>query len=264
MDLREIVKKLDIVDVISSYIDLERCGSNYRARCPFHPDNNPSLYVSPSKGIWKCFGCGVGGDAVKFVALYENLTYTEALLELAKKYKIPVKLERKKRDENLLNAIDLVAEYYHRKLKEHPKVIDYLKERGISERTIKKFRLGYSPSSEELLDFLRENQLLSLYEKTGNLLKIDEKHYKDLFAGRLIIPIRDQRGNTVGFGGRTLTDAGPKYINSPETEFFKKREILFGFYEGLGYIKERKRVILVEGYFDVMSMHHEGFQRRWR
>jgi DNA primase len=153
-----------------------------------------------------------------------------------------------------------VAEYYHRKLKEHPKVIDYLKERGISERTIRKFRLGYSPSSEELLDFLRENQLLSLYEKTGNLLKIDEKHCKDLFAGRLIIPIRDQRGNTVGFGGRTLTGTGPKYINSPETEFFKKREILFGFYEGLGYIKERKRAILVEGYFDVMSMHQEGFQ----
>jgi len=260
MDLREVVKKLDIVDVISSYIDLERSGNNYKARCPFHPDDTPSLYVSPSKGIWKCFGCGVGGDAVKFVALYENLTYTEALLELAKKYKLPVKLERKRKDENLLNAINLVAEYYHRKLKEHPKVVDYLKGRGISERTIKKFRLGYSPSSEELLDFLRENQLLSTYEKTGNLLKIDEKHYKDLFAGRLIIPIRDQRGNILGFGGRTLTGAGPKYINSPETEFFKKREILFGFYEGLDYIKERKRAILVEGYFDVMSMHQEGFQ----
>jgi DNA primase len=94
---REVVKKLDIVDVISSYIDLERSGNNYKARCPFHPDDTPSLYVSPSKGIWKCFGCGVGGDAVKFVALYENLTYTEALLELAKKYKLPVKLERKRK-----------------------------------------------------------------------------------------------------------------------------------------------------------------------
>jgi DNA primase len=151
------------------------------------------------------------------------LTYTEALLELAKKYKIPVKLERKKRDENLLSALDLVAEYYHRKLKEHPKVIDYLKERGISERTIKKFRLGYSPSSEELLDFLRENQLLSLYEKTGNLLKIDEKHYKDLFAGRLIIPIRDQRGNTVGFGGRTLTEHGSQIHKLPRDGVLQKK-----------------------------------------
>ncbi len=260
MDLREVVKKLDILDVISSYVDLERSGNNYRTRCPFHPDDTPSLYVSPSKGIWKCFGCGVGGDAVKFVALYENLSYTEALLELAKKYKLPVRLERKKKDENLLNTLNLVAEYYHRKLREHPKVVDYLKGREISERTIKKFKLGYSPSSEELLGFLRENQLLSTYEKTGNLIKIDERHYKDLFAGRLIIPIRDLKGNTLGFGGRTLSDMGPKYINSPETELFRKREILFGFHEGLGYIRDKKRAILVEGYFDVMSMHQEGFQ----
>jgi len=260
MELKEAIKRLDIVDVISSYIDLERVGNNYRARCPFHPDNTPSLYVSPSKGIWKCFGCGVGGDVVKFVALYENLSYTEALLELVKKHKLPVKIKFEKKDDAILSALNLVAEYYHRSLKENTQVVNYLKGRGIKDSTIKKFQLGYSPSSDQLLSFLKENQILEIYERTGNVLKIDNRHYKDLFVGRLIIPIRNHKGNVVGFGGRILGDGSPKYINSPETEVFKKREILFGLYEGLSYIKERKRVILVEGYFDVMSMHQEGFQ----
>lgn len=259
MELRELLKRLDIVDVISSYIDLQRTGNNYRARCPFHPDDTPSLYVSPSKGIWKCFGCGVGGDAVKFVALYENISYTEALLELAKKYKLPVKVKLKKKDDNVLIALRMVAEYYHNNLKESLQALEYLKNRGIQERTIKKFQLGYSPSSEQLVSFLREKQILEIYEKTGNITKIDEKHYKDLLAGRLIIPIRDIKGNVVGFGGRSLKENSPKYINSPETEFFKKRETLYGFYEGLSYIREKRRVIIVEGYFDVMSMHQEGF-----
>ncbi len=259
MELKEILKKLDIVDVISSYIDLQRSGNNYRARCPFHPDDTPSLFVSPSKGIWKCFGCGVGGDAIKFVALYENISYTEALLELAKKYKLPVKVQFKKKDDKVLSALSMVAEYYHRNLRENPQVLEYLKNRGIQERTIKKFQLGYSPSSEQLVSFLKGNQILEIYEKTGNITKIDEKHYKDLFAGRLIIPIRDIKGNVVGFGGRSLTESNPKYLNSPETEIFKKKEILYGFYEGLAYTKERKRIIIVEGYFDVMSMHQEGF-----
>ena len=253
------LRKLDIVDVISSYIDLQRSGNNYRARCPFHPDDTPSLFVSPSKGIWKCFGCGVGGDAIKFVALYENISYTEALLELAKKYKLPVKVQFKKKDDKVLSALSMVAEYYHRNLRENPQVLEYLKNRGIQERTIKKFQLGYSPSSEQLVSFLKGNQILEIYEKTGNITKIDEKHYKDLFAGRLIIPIRDIKGNVVGFGGRSLTQSNPKYLNSPETEIFKKKEILYGFYEGLAYTKERKRIIIVEGYFDVMSMHQEGF-----
>ncbi|WP_448587949.1 DNA primase [Thermocrinis sp.] len=260
MELRDIVKKLDIVDVISSYIDLQRAGNNFKAKCPFHPDDTPSLYVSPSKGIWKCFGCGVGGDVVKFVALYENISYTEALLELAKRYKLPVKIQLRKKDDRLLGALNMVADYYHRNLKDSVQVVDYLKKRGIEDRTIKKFKLGYSPSSEQTLSFLIENQILETYQKTGNILKIDEKHYKDLFVGRLIIPIRDAKGDVVGFGGRILGEGSPKYINSPETEIFKKREILFGFYEGLSYIKERGRAILVEGYFDVMSMHQEGFQ----
>ncbi|WP_448584682.1 DNA primase [Thermocrinis sp.] len=259
MDLKEVVKKLDIVDVISSYIDLQRSGNNYKARCPFHPDDTPSFYVSPSKGIWKCFGCGVGGDAVKFVALYENISYTEALLELAKKYKLPVKVQFKKKDDSMLSALNMVAEYYHRNLRENLQALEYLKNRGIQERTIRKFQLGYSPSSEQLVKFLREKQILEIYEKTGNISKIDERYYKDLFAGRLIIPIRDIKGNVVGFGGRSLTEVSPKYINSPETELFRKRETLFGFYEGLSYIKERKKIIIVEGYFDVMSMHQEGF-----
>ncbi|ADC89787.1 DNA primase [Thermocrinis albus DSM 14484] len=260
MDLRSVVSKLDIVDVISSYIDLKRVGSNYAGRCPFHPDDTPSLYVSPSKGIWKCFGCGVGGDAVKFVALYEGVSYTEALMELARKYKIPLKLPSQRHDDALLEALRQASQFYHERLKENQQALEYLYGRGLSGRSIQRFELGYSPTSHQLCQFLKEAGLLEVYERSGNILRLADGSCRDMFAGRLIIPIRDHRGNVVAFGGRTLTDEKPKYLNSPEKEHFQKRNILFGFYEGKEFIKERRRVILVEGYFDVISMHQAGFK----
>jgi DNA primase len=152
----DILKKIDIVDVISSYIDLKRVGSNYSARCPFHPDDTPSFFVSPSKGIFKCFGCGVGGDAIKFVSLYENISYSEALLKLAKRYNIPIKLKETKRSTKMLQILELVANYYHNALGSVPRVVDYLKSRGISSKSAQKFMLGYSPSSEDLVSFLKK------------------------------------------------------------------------------------------------------------
>lgn len=260
-DIDELRRELDIVDVISDYIHLERAGNNYKANCPFHPDRTPSFYVSPSRQIFKCFGCGVGGDAIKFVSLYENVSYLQAAKELAKRYGIKLSVKEdsseKKRAHSVLEA---VADFYHSKLKENREALDYLKGRGIETSTIKRFKLGYSPSSGELVKFLKDIDGLEVYEKTGNVNKLDEGKYRDLFRNRLIIPIRDPQGRVVGFGGRILRGEGPKYVNSPESEIFKKREILYGLYEGINYLRDLKSAILVEGYFDVIALHQEGFR----
>ena len=260
-DIDDLKRELDIVDVISDYISLQRVGNNYRANCPFHPDKTPSFYVSPSRQIFKCFGCGVGGDAIKFVSLYENLSYIEAAKELAKKNGIKLRLnEDGEKFKKVYEALEAVSDFYHRKLREEREAIDYLNSRGIEVSSLKRFKLGFAPSSRELVSFLIKEGLLEEYEKSGNLIKVEDNKFRDLFKGRLIIPIRDLRGNVVGFGGRILSGEGPKYINSPESDVFKKRKLLFGLYEGLSYLRELKTAILVEGYFDVIALHQEGFR----
>ncbi len=257
---KDLLGKIDIVDVISSYIELKRVGNNYTARCPFHPDDTPSFYVSPSKGIFKCFGCGVGGDAVKFVSLYENIDYWEALEKLAKRYGIKINLKRREKHSQLLLALQKVAEFYHEELKNSKVAIQYLQSRGINSKTISKFQLGFAGNTENMIRLLKEEGLLEVYEKSSNLIKIDENIYKDLFRNRLIIPIRDIKGNVVAFGGRSLDGSHPKYVNSPESEVFKKRSTLFGLFEAKDYIKESQQVVIVEGYFDLMSLWQEGIR----
>ncbi len=261
-DIEDLKREIDIVDVISDYLNLERVGSSYRTNCPFHPDRTPSFYVSPSRQIFKCFGCGVGGDAIKFVSLYENVSYIEAAKKIAKRFNIRFSVrEESPHRSKILQALRVASEFYSSKLKDSEEALEYLKSRNIDSSTIKRFSLGYAPSSGELARLLKEEGLLEFYERTGNLQKLDENIYRDLFRGRLVIPIRDLQGRVVGFGGRSLSEgAGPKYINSPESEVFKKRSLLFGFYEGLNYLRDFKEAILVEGYFDVISLHQEGFR----
>ncbi len=258
--LKDLFGKIDIVDVISSYIELKRVGNNYAARCPFHPDDTPSFYVSPSKGIFKCFGCGVGGDAIKFVSMYENIDYWEAVEKLAKRYGISIRLRRKEKDSKLLAALQKVAELYHEQLKENKQAIDYLQSRGINSKSIGKFTLGFAGNTEKLVKLLAEEGLLEAYEKSGNITEVEKGIYRDLFKNRLIIPVRDIKGNVIAFGGRSLDGSQPKYINSPESEIFKKRSSLFGLYESKEYIKEEGDVIVVEGYFDLISLWQEGIR----
>ena len=260
-DIDELRRELDIVDVVSDYINLERVGANFRANCPFHPDRTPSFYVSPSRQIFKCFGCGVGGDAIKFVSLYENISYVEAAKQLARRYGIRLRIREESGERSKIHQVlEKVAEFYHSKLKENREALDYLRSRGIEGTAVKRFLLGFAPHSRELVDFLKREGALELYERTGNITRLDEERFRDLFRNRLIIPIRDQRGRFVGFGGRLLSGEGPKYINSPESEVFKKRELLFGLYEGLSYLRDLRSAVLVEGYFDVISLHQEGFR----
>lgn len=251
--------KIDIVDVVSSYIELKKVGNNYVARCPFHQDDTPSFYVSPSKGIFKCFGCGVGGDAVKFVSLYENIDYWDALEKLANKYHIPIKRKREK-DNRLLLAFQKVADFYHEELKRNPAALDYLKSRGLNSKTINRFYLGFGGNTQKLVQILEKEGLLEVYEKTSNISRVEKGVYRDLFRNRLIIPIKNPAGETIAFGGRTLDGSHPKYVNSPESELFKKRLALFGLSDAKDYIKESGQVVIVEGYFDLISLWQEGIR----
>ncbi len=258
--IEDLLKRADIVDVIGSYIPLKKSGNNYIARCPFHPDDTPSLSVSPSRGIWKCFGCGVGGDAIKFVAMYENISYPEAILRLAKKYNVNIDIRNEKKDKFLYKVLEEVAFFYHKKLEKERRAIEYLKSRGVSSKEIQAFTIGFSSSSDDLVDFLKKRDLLEHYEKTRNLIKVSDHIYRDIFLNRIIIPIRDSQGNVVAFGARAIDDTKPKYINSPESEIFKKGNTLFNLHIAKEYIKGRGYAIVVEGYFDVISLYTIGFK----
>ncbi len=256
----DLLKELDIVEVISSYIDLRKSGNNYKASCPFHHDDTPSFFVSPQKGIWKCFGCGMGGDLIKFVSLYENISYTQAAVEIARKYGIKLTLkESSEENSKIIESLDFVSSLYSKNISKNAVALSYLRQRGIDSHTLKKFRIGFAENSQQIVNELKEAGLLVYYEKTGNLIKSDE-FYRDMFRGRIVFPIRDEKGHVIAFGGRSLSGEIPKYINSPDSEVFKKSRILFGFYEGLNYIKELKRVIITEGYFDVISLFQKGIR----
>ena len=260
-DIDELRREIDIVDVISEYINLERVGSNYRANCPFHPDRTPSFYVSPTKQIFKCFGCGVGGDAIKFVSLYENISYLEAALELSKKYGKPLNIQHISKNEKILIALDRVADFYMENLYKNEEALAYLRGRGINSNTLKRFSLGYAPSTENLVKVLKKEGLLEDYLKTKNLLEVGKGIYKDLFLRRVVVPIRSPSGRILGFGGRRIKeDSSPKYINSPDSDVFKKGKNLFALFEAKDYIKDEGFAILVEGYFDVLKLFSEGIR----
>lgn len=260
-DIEELRREIDIVEVISEYLSLERVGSNYRTNCPFHPDRTPSFYVSPSKQIFKCFGCGVGGDAIKFVSLYENISYLEAAIELSKRYGKPLNLERLSKSEKVLIALDRVADFYMESIRKSKEVLEYLRDRGIDGSTLRRFGLGYSPSSGELVKILKEEDLLEDYLKTKNLIRVGKDAYRDLFLRRVVVPIRSPSGRVIGFGGRRIKeDSSPKYINSPDSETFKKGKNLFALFEAKDYIRDEGFAILVEGYFDVLKLFSEGIR----
>ncbi len=263
ISIEDAIRKIDIVKEISSYIELKRSGSNYLGRCPFHDDSTPSLSVSEQKQIWKCFGCGKGGDVVKFVSLYENISYMEALSKLAIKYNLPINLKTEEKDSKIYEVMSLVSGFYHEELTKNPKAIDYLMKRSINPKTIEEFELGYSPNHYKLIEFLQNTSeyYLNLYKSTQNLYQ-SAKSLRDIFEGRLVIPIKNASSQVVGFGGRILYDdkSAIKYLNSPDSFIFKKQKLLFGIDLALPYIKEKEEVILVEGYFDVIRLYQLGIR----
>lgn len=270
--IEEIKRKIDIVEFIGSFITLKKAGRNYKAVCPFHREKSPSFVVSPDRGIWHCFGaCAEGGDAIKFLMKWENITFIEALRELAKKTGVKLnkisfedKIWQKK--ERYLGMNSLASEYFHyilTKTSFGAKPNQYLRDRLLKEAIIDKFEIGYSPSSWDSLKLFLKKKKYEEEEmmENGLIIKSDRGSYYDRFRGRIMFPIKDSRNNVLGFSGRVLEgDAKEaKYVNTPETPIYHKRETLFGINLALEEIKKEKNAYIVEGELDMIMPYQFGY-----
>ncbi len=260
--LEEIKERIDIVDFISEYIDLKKTGQNYRAPCPFHSERTPSFFVSPSKKIFHCFGCGKGGDIVTFLMEYESIDFQEALSILAKRAGVEFNYSPKKSTaskEKIYEIYKWANIFYQKNLNKSERAKNYLSNRGINNETIKLFQIGFAKADKDgLYNFLKSKNFDESLIKLSGLVNRDF----DFFRDRIIIPIHDITGRVIGFGGRLLGSDGelPKYINSPDTVIFKKGENLFGLWLAKKHIKEKGYVTVVEGYIDVILCHQYGFK----
>ena len=267
--IEEVRMKNDIVDVISQYVRLTRKGSSYFGLCPFHNEKTPSFSVTPSKQMYYCFGCGAGGNVFNFVMEYENYSFGEALSHLAERAGVELpKIEYSKaarekaeRRATLLEINKTAAQYfyYHLRRENGKAAHEYLTGRGLSEETIKKFGLGYSDKySDDLYKYLKSKNYSDELLRESGLFNIDERHgMYDKFWNRVIFPIMDVNNRVIGFGGRVMGDAKPKYLNSPETQIFDKSRNLYGL--NVARTTRKNYLILCEGYMDVISMHQAGF-----
>ncbi len=266
--VEQIKNSLDIVDVISKYVVLKKAGHNYSGLCPFHNEKTPSFVVTPSRQIFKCFGCGEGGDVLAFLMKINNQNFKEVIEEQAAALGIELpraskdSLKYKEEKERLLGAMDEAMKFYHQNLLKNERALEYLEKRGVTEVAIGKFFLGLAPNSNfELKEYLREKKYTNdemykaglLYEKNGDFL--------DRFKNRIIIPIMDINSNTIAFGARAIMEGqNPKYLNSPDSTIYNKSSVLFGLNRAKDYIKQEDSVIIMEGYFDVISAHCAGVQ----
>ena len=253
--------RLDIVDVVGSYLELKKNGANWKCVCPFHDDSNPSLVVSPSKQIYHCFSCGAGGDSIKFVMEYEKLSYPETIEKLASMYNFSLDYTssdgKVQEDRKLLENINT---FFTKNLYNKTSAVEYIKNRGIGEASVEKFELGYAPSSPENLNFLSSNgYTISEAVETGVAGVGDNGRNYARFIERITFPIRSASGKIVGFGGRTISGLQAKYVNSPQTKLFNKSYLLYGYNFAKDSIYKEKSVIVTEGYLDVIMLHQAGF-----
>ncbi len=261
-----------IVEIASQYTTLKRRGRKWVGLCPFHTEKTPSFTVDDEKQLYHCFGCGVGGDTYSLVMEKENLTFPEALKHLAEKYHVPLPEQQRirpevlKLEEKLFKINDLALGYFKKNLyntQEGTKALEYLKKRGLTEETIQTLKIGYALNSwTALLDFFQaKNVPVSLLEKGGLVLPGSRTgEYRDRFRGRVIFPIFSLTGRAVGFGGRTVIDAEPKYLNSPDTPLYSKGKLLYGLNFSKDAIRDAGMVILVEGYTDFSALYQAGIR----
>jgi DNA primase len=263
----DIKERLDIVEIISGYTQLQKAGRNYKALCPFHSEKTPSFVVFPDTQTWHCFGaCNTGGDVFSFVMRRENMDFGEALRLLAQRAGVSLEPLREGEEaetrlkERLYKLNALAAEYFHYLLLNSPegaRARDYLTRRGLSAETGKTFQLGYAREDWQALGqhLTAKGYSWSDLQEAGLVIEGKEHGYYDRFRGRLIFPIRDARANVVGFGARALDDSLPKYLNSPQTAIFDKSGVLYGIDQAKGAIREAGLVVIVEGYMDVLMAH---------
>jgi DNA primase len=264
----ELLERTDIVELIDSRVPLKRRGKEHWACCPFHNEKTPSFSVSGDKQFYHCFGCGVHGTAISFLMEYERLEFPEAIETLASMAGLEVPREggeapAPRKDEDLYDLLGRGAAFYRQRLKDSPQAIDYLKQRGLSGETAAAFGIGFAPPGwDALLRALGgDGQAIARLDKGGMLIRRESGGHYDRFRNRIMFPIRDRRGRVVGFGGRVIeADDGPKYLNSPETEVFHKGREIYGLYEARQHEPRPGRLIIVEGYMDVVALAEHGIR----
>ncbi|MBF8304481.1 MAG: primase, partial [Dehalococcoidia bacterium] len=267
----EIRQKIDIVDVISETVHLQKAGRNFQALCPFHSEKTPSFVVSPERQTWHCFGaCGTGGDIFSFLMKKENLEFGDALRILANRVGVtlvPLSKESKVEDEKrekLYQTAEAAAQFYSQQLGHSAAgatALQYLKKRGLTEQTIQDFQLGYNPSTSPGLyaHLLGKGYQQKELVAAGLVSELERGETRDRFPGRLIFPIRNERGQVCGFGARSLDNSMPKYINTPQTDIFDKGGLLYGLDRTKTSLRRLNQAIIVEGYMDVLMSHQQGF-----
>jgi DNA primase len=271
--LDDLLERVDIVEVIDRRVKLKKAGKNYTARCPFHDEKTPSFSVNPDRQFYYCFGCGAGGNALGFLMDYENLDFPGAVEALAGGVGLqvpresgsggPQSAEREQGNKALYALMEEVSLFYRQQLRQHSqakRAVDYLKQRGLTGVVAKQFDLGFAPPGwDNLLKALGEDPARqALLKDSGMLVENEAGRVYDRFRDRVVFPIRDQRGRVVAFGGRVLGDDKPKYLNSPETSIFHKGRELYGLYEARQANRKLERLLVVEGYMDVIALAQHG------
>ena len=275
--IEQIKNRVDILDIIGEYVKLKKRGANYLGNCPFHNEKTPSFTVSPTKELYKCFGCGKSGNSIGFLMEHDKLSYVEALRWLANRYQIeieetevsPERKEQIQTADSLIILNNFAAKFFQDQLTENEEgktiAVSYLIERGFNFDTLKKFSIGYNPQERDSLAKALIKQQFSpdLYPKSGLVVSRNEKDWVDNYRGRIIFPIHSITGKIIGFGARIIGKGdgkGPKYINTPENEVYSKSKILYGMYQARNAINKVDECLLVEGYTDVVSLHQAGIE----
>tara|TARA_Y100000389_G_scaffold202063_1_gene246400 strand:- start:2731 stop:4476 length:1746 start_codon:yes stop_codon:yes gene_type:complete len=260
----DLISRADIVEVIGKRIQLKKAGREFKACCPFHDEKTPSFTVSPNKGFYHCFGCGAHGTVIGFLMDFEHISFVEAIENLAASMGIEIPHTEKhsttQRYDELFILMEKVANYWQSNLKKTPSAIEYLKKRGIDGSTAKRFGIGYASNGwSHILDkFGKSEGAIKNLLATGLIISKDNNKYYDRFRDRIIFPIRDVRGRTIGFGGRAINNNEPKYLNSPETVLFHKGQELYGLYEARQALRNIDHLIVVEGYMDALALAKSG------
>jgi len=250
---------LDVVDVISQFLEVKKAGANFKACCPFHGEKTPSFVISPAKQIYHCFGCGVGGDSIKFVMEYEKLSYPEALEKLSSMVNVELEYDNKNEKKQDIKVLENVNQYYQKLFVNNNTAKNYILERGISEFSIEKFEIGYAPVSSDTINFLKSNFLNLADAKDLGVIDTGTNGLYSRFIERITFPIYALNSKIVGFGGRTITGHNAKYVNSPQTKIFNKSRLLYGYNLAKDKIYKNRQIIVTEGYLDVIMLHQAGF-----
>ncbi|WP_409525317.1 DNA primase [Nitrincola sp. MINF-07-Sa-05] len=268
----DLLARVNILDVVESRVKIKRSGKNYAGLCPFHQEKSPSFTVAPDKQLYYCFGCGAGGNAIGFIMEYERLSFPEAIEELAKLAGVEVpreeshnsdnqQEERLKQQYQLLERANLFFQQQLRTHSDRQRAVAYLKGRGLSGQIASRFQIGFAPPGWDNLvkDSSDLSEAAQKLEQVGLVIHNEERErYYDRFRDRIMFPIRDMRGRVIAFGGRVLTDEKPKYLNSPETDTFHKGRELYGLYEARQHTRSLTRLLIVEGYMDVVGLAQHG------